>query len=169
MQHEAQRSDASNLTHPRRGRNVHTLNARRMQLPELYGITFDNDALGIAERLIEQLRSTGDCDVYPLPRMHKGRGEIRIAHHGPVGKKKARGVFGRLIPIEGGVSFSHRRKNLDDGGRTRLTDGNFDAIVRAANARREITKDPVKGSVRVPRHKAGTLSGGRPESNPRKF
>jgi len=140
-----------------------------MQLPELYGITIDDDAVGITERLIEQLKSAGDCDVYPLPRMHKGRGEIRIAHHGPVGKKKARGVFGRLIPIEGGVSFSHRRKNLDDGGRTRLTDGNFDSIMRAANARREITKDPVKGSVKVSRHKAGTLSGGRPESNPRKF
>ena len=137
-------------------------------MPVIEGIEFDGAACKLIKRLIARLKSTGDVAVYGLPKMHKRKGEVRLAHHGPdINHKNGRGVFARLIPSTLGVTYTQRRKNFASK-RTNFTSVNFEDILRATNARRAIVKDSLKGSVKVTPDKPGTVSGGHFESNRRK-
>ena len=132
------------------------------------GITFDDAACELITRLIARLKATGDVAAYGLPRMHKHKGEVRLAHYGPdTDHKNGRGVFGRLIPSTLGVTFTLRRKNFAHK-HTPITAANFEEILKAACARRDWLKDRINGSEKVAPDKPGTVSGGQFESNRRK-
>jgi hypothetical protein len=136
-------------------------------MPKLEGITFNNIGYKLASAVIAKLKQTGVCEVYGLPRMHGGRGEVRLAQHKPdINHKNGRGVFGRLIPTKPGVTFTQRKGDIDDGAhRVSVTPRNLNEMIRAAIARREVVKDRPKGFEKAAPNQPGTVSGGQFESN----
>jgi hypothetical protein len=70
----------------------------RLALPTIERITFDDASYKLISNLIARLKRYGDFAVYALPRMHNGKGEIRLAHHGPdIDHRNGRGVFAKSI------------------------------------------------------------------------
>ena len=133
-------------------------------------ISFDLPPHKVLSEIIEKLKSTGACDVYGLPRMHKGKGEVRLALHGPSPKKpKATGVFVQIMPTKNCATVIKRRKLVEGSRRTKLNSSNAEEVFQLIYLWRSQVKDKLKESEKVDPNKPGTLQGGRPESNPKKF
>jgi hypothetical protein len=148
--------------HPRTRDKKDHHDQRRLSLPELEGIKFDDAAFALIERLIARLEETGVVEVYGLPRMN----EVRLAHHRPlIGHPNGRGVFSRLIPSTIGVTCTFRKKVGSSKVRTQLTESTFEDVLSAIVARRAIVKNRVRGFEKVEPNKPGTVSGGQFESN----
>jgi hypothetical protein len=133
------------------------------------GILFPEHIHPLLQELVDGAKALGPCDVYPLPRMFRGRGEIRIAHVGPVGqKKKARGVFARLRPTQGGATFIYSKKLSHGPVRTPISKRSLPEIMSKIERWRSAKLPPIRTNQKVEPNKPGTVQGGQFESNRRK-
>jgi hypothetical protein len=136
---------------------------------KIEGIEFDENTAGHVSNLIEKLKLRGDFDVYPLPRMWGGKGEIRLAHRGPDNQHpKGRGVFAQIRPTAAGATIIRRRKTSGGKSHINLNEGTFDEAYSAIISRRDQVRERIKVNEKVDPNKPGTVQGGQFESNRRK-
>jgi hypothetical protein len=137
-------------------------------LPSIQGIEFDEEAYQFISKLIERLKSDGVAEVYPLPAMHGGKGELRIAHYAPSNKPskapKAKGVFARIAPRPTGAILIRRTRSVGEPAHVKLNARNFDNILKVVTVRRDLVKDRLEGILKVVPDKPETVSCGRVES-----
>jgi hypothetical protein len=99
-------------------------------VPSIEGIAFDEESYKLVQRLIVEVKSLGDCAVYGLPRMHKPRGELRMAHFGPdLQHVDARKVFALIKPTKAGAVVRRPGKLADGQSHTVLTSANFEQLL----------------------------------------
>lgn len=134
---------------------------------QIRGISFDDDAYLVLEKLIARLQSTGVCEPYGLTGM-PGKGELRFAHREPQGDKTARGVFARIISTPSGACLI-RAKNVRPSGSwsTQLSLGNLEKTACEIEKHRQLKRPREKRSEKVDPNKPGTVQGGQFESNRR--
>jgi hypothetical protein len=134
-------------------------------VPEIDGITFDDQSYYLVSQLIARLKQEGDFAVYGLPRMHAGQGEVRLAHQGRDTKRKiAKGVFCRFIPTAKGVTFTHRKEVGGSKIRTPITPETLDLVLSRIVSRRDFVRERLKGFEKV-YPQPGMVSAGQFESN----
>ncbi len=134
-------------------------------MPEIEGIMFDEHSHALVSELIKRLKQHGVCDVYPLPSMNAGRGEVRLAHvRSDTKRKKAKGVFGGFIPTAKSVSLAYCKIAGSKNGRIPITSENLDLIFDRIVAQREFVKERRRGSEKV-HPQPGMVSGGQFESD----
>jgi hypothetical protein len=139
-------------------------------MPQIEGIEFDTTSHAIISDLIQRLQESGTCEVYGLPKMQNGIGEIRLAHRRPTPPRTTgRGVFARIFPNVTGATYIRRKRSATDYPRMKLGVNNLDEVFREMTSRRELTKVRQKHNEKVDPNPPGTVSGGRFESNRRKF
>lgn len=137
-------------------------------MPEIDGITFDDQSYDLVSELITRLEREGDFAVYGLPKMNAGHGEVRLAHQGRDTKRMiARGVFCRFIPTAKGVTFTHRKEAGGAKTRTPITPESLDLVLSRIVSQREFVKERLKGFEKV-YPQPGMVSAGQFESNRRK-
>jgi hypothetical protein len=130
------------------------------------GIEFDAKTGQLVADFIEKLKLLGDLAIYSLPKMWKGKGEIRLAHHGPdLQHPKGRGVFAQIRPTLLGATLIRNKK--DGEGNIPLNEHTLDVAYTVIASIREQKKDRVKGNETVDPNKPGTVQGGQFESKRR--
>lgn len=133
------------------------------------GILFPEHIHPLLQEIVDGAKALGPCDVYPLPRMFRGRGELRIAHIGQVGQRKnARGVFARILPTQKGATFIYSKKLASGPLGTPISKDSLPAIMVKIERWRSAKLPPVQSNEKVEPNKPGTVQGGQFESNRRK-
>jgi hypothetical protein len=128
-------------------------------------IEFDSKAHLFVTELIAQLALIGDCEVYGLRKMHKGRGELRIAHHGPdLQHANGRGVFARIQPTESGATLIRPLRLTGGQRKTALNENNTEDVLRDIHSWRLQTLIIKKADEKSDPNKPGAVQGGQFES-----
>lgn len=126
----------------------------------LDGVEFDDDSYSLIVELLRRLKATGAGDPYGLPKMN----QLRIAHT-KLEKTRASGVFAAITPtVEGAALIRSKKHRLDEPRAVLITKDNLEAIVRAIESRRSLTKTSQKTSEKSDPNQPGTVQGGQFES-----
>jgi hypothetical protein len=111
-------------------------------MPLIEGIEFDEPSHKLILELIDRLKSDGVAEVYGLPRMHGGKGELRMAHHAPLPNKpsKAKGSFARIAPRLTGAVLIRRTRAIGKPAHVKLSASTFDEVLETITIRRDVKR-----------------------------